>query len=116
MLLHWFAVGIINSREREQAPKSVVGSVMRVRECVRVRSPYEVLPFPFTSHGAGVEYMRERYKSRKRRVARIPLLSLCLRGPIGPVDDAGSVPTPLPGATCDVRLNRTGGMGPRRAR
>jgi hypothetical protein len=28
--------------------------------------------------------------------------------PIGPVDDAGGVPTPLPGTTGDVRLNKTG--------
>jgi hypothetical protein len=37
-------------------------------------------------------------------------------GPMGPVDDAEGVPAPLPCETCDVRLNKTGGVGPRRAR
>jgi hypothetical protein len=37
-------------------------------------------------------------------------------GPMGPIDDAGGVPAPVPGETCDVCLNKTGGTGPQRAR
>jgi hypothetical protein len=35
---------------------------------------------------------------------------------MGPIDDAGGVPAPVPGETCDVCLNKTGGTGPQRAR
>jgi hypothetical protein len=67
-----------------------------------------VLPFPFICQGAGVGYMRERERSPGSR------FSSSLRVvPANPIDDDGSVPALLPSATCDVRLNRVGGAGPR---
>jgi hypothetical protein len=63
-------------------------------KCVSVSEfdpPTGILPFPFISQGAMVG-------SRCS-----PSLYM---GPISPVDDVGIVLAPLPGVTCDVRVNK----------
>jgi hypothetical protein len=78
--------------------------------------PTGVLPFPFISQQAGVEYMREIERVERGGSPGSRYFPSLYMGPMDPVDDARGVPTPLPGATCDVCLNRTGGTGPQLAR
>jgi hypothetical protein len=65
-------------------------------------------PFLLYAKGQGLD-------TRKREVVEIPLFLLPACGPRWSCRRQWGVPTPLPGATCDVHLKRADGAGPWRA-